>query len=140
MIEQSICNSYKVEVLQGIHRKDHIYKIALFTSEAVLNKDTKTYNKQPHEVENGRGYETRGQTLLGFLVILDENVACLSFKNPVWPRATIKARGALIYNSSILGANSVCVLDFGEDIYSTNDDFKVLFPLQKAPTALVRIR
>ena len=140
MIEQSLCNSYGVEALQGIHRNDHIYKIALFTSEAVLNKNTKTYNKQSHEVENGRGYEVRGQVLLGFSVILDEDTACLSFKNPIWPRATIRARGALIYNDTLIGLNSVCVLDFGEDVSSYNDDFKVFFPLQKASSSLVRIR
>ena len=138
MITAAICNSYKKEVLDGVHLAADVYKIALFTSAATLSKSTTAY-AATNEVANGNGYTTGGATLAGFTTALDTDTAVLDWTtDPTWPAATITARGALIYNST-RSNKAVAVLDFGADIVSTNGTFTVTFPSPTAAAGLVRI-
>jgi len=137
-ITAAVCNSYKKEVLDGVHEAGDTYKIALYTSAATLSKATTAYSAT-NEVANGNGYTTGGATLAGFTTALDTDTAMLDWStDPTWPAATITARGALIYNST-QSNKAVAVLDFGADITSTNGTFTVAFPAAAAATALVRI-
>jgi len=137
-IQAAICNSYKKEVLDGVHLAADAYKIALFTSAATLSKSTTAY-AATNEVANGNGYTTGGATLAGFTTALDTDTAVLDWTtDPTWPAATITARGALIYNST-RSNKAVAVLDFGADIASTNGTFTVTFPAATAAAGLVRI-
>lgn len=137
-ITAAICNSYKQEIMQGVHEAADTYKIALYTSAATLSASTTVYSST-NEVANGNGYTTGGATLTGFTVTIDTNTAVLDFTtDPTWPASTITARGALIYNSSQTN-KAVCVLDFGADITSTADTFTVQFPAATAAAGLVRI-
>lgn len=137
-ITAAICNSYKEEILQGVHDSGDTYKIALYTSSAALSKATTAYTASG-EVASGGGYTTGGQTLVGFDVTLDGDTAILDFTtDPTWPAATITARGALIYNSSKTN-KAVAVLDFGSDIVSTDGTFTVTFPAAAAATGLICI-
>ena len=137
-ITAAICNSYKQEIMQGVHKAADTYKIALYTSAATLSASTTVYSST-NEVANGNGYTTGGATLTGFSVTIDTNTAVLDFTtDPTWPASTITARGALIYNSSQTN-KAVCVLDFGADITSTADTFTVQFPAATAAAGLVRI-
>ena len=140
MIVSGICNSYKTEILQGIHLVTHDYYIALFTDSAVLSKDTTTYIGALNEVSNGNGYTTGGKLLENISIVLDNDTAILDFEtDPLWTASTITARGALIYNSSLVGKNAIGVLNFGIDYSSNNGDFKIQFPLPTDSTALLRI-
>ena len=69
--------------------------------------------------------------------------AFTDFADKTFTSATITARGALIYNSTITGgtntANSIVVLDFGSDKSSTSGDFQIVFPNPDASNALIRI-
>jgi hypothetical protein len=136
-ITAAICNSYKQEILQGIHEAGDTYKIALFTSAATLSKATTTY-AATNEVANGNGYTTGGATLAGFTVSIATDTAYLDWTtDPSWASATFTARGALIYNSTQTD-KAVAVLDFGTDITATAGTFTVTFPAAGA-TALIRI-
>lgn len=137
MIQQSVCNSYKQEVLTGVHFPGDVFKIALYTASAVLNRKTIAYISA-HEVV-GMGYEPGGRILEGFMAILFNDTATLSFDDVTWPVSSITARGGLIYNSS-KGNKSVGVMDFGENVTSTNGPFTVLFPEQSETGALIRLR
>lgn len=137
-ITAAICNSYKQEIMQGVHEAADTYKIALYTSAATLGASTTVYTST-NEVANGSGYTTGGATLAGFAVTIDTNTAVLDFTtDPTWPTSTITARGALIYNSTQAN-KAVCVLDFGADVTSTADTFTVQFPAATAAAGLVRI-
>lgn len=137
-ITAAICNSYKQEIMQGVHEAADTYKIALFPSTATLSKSTTTYSSTG-ECASGSGYTTGGATLSGFAVTLDTDTAVLDFTtDPTWPASTITARGALIYNSTQAN-RAVCVLDFGSDVTSTADTFTVQFPAATAAAGLVRI-
>lgn len=137
-ITAALCNSYKQEILQGVHAAADVYKMALYTSAATINKSTTVYSAT-NEVANGNGYAAGGATLTGFSVTLDGDTAILDFTtDPTWPAATITARGGLVYNNS-KSNKAVASLDFGADITSTNDVFAVTLPAPAAATGLVRI-
>lgn len=135
-ITTALCNSYKQEILQGVHLAADTYKIALFTNAATLSKATTAYSTT-NEV-SGTGYTAGGATLSGFATSLDGDVACLDFSDPSWSNATITARGAMIYNSS-RSNKAVAVFDFGGDVSSTNSTFSVTLPAADASNATVRI-
>jgi hypothetical protein len=136
-ITQGVCNSFKEEVLTGVHdiATDTI-KIALFTSAATLGAATTAYSTTNEVV--GTNYTAGGNTLTGAAVTLDGSVAIVDFNDTTWSSASITARGALIYNSS-KADRAIAVLDFGSDKTSTDGDFTVIFPAPTASTAVVRL-
>jgi hypothetical protein len=136
-ITQGVCNSFKEEVLTGVHdiATDTI-KIALFTSAATLGAATTAYSTSDEVV--GTNYTAGGNTLTGAAVTLDGSVAIVDFNDTTWSSASITARGALIYNSSKAN-RAIAVLDFGSDKTSTDGDFTVIFPAPTASTAVVRL-
>lgn len=136
-ITAAICNSYKKEILEGVHEAADTYKIALYTSSATLSKATTAYSGT-NEVANGNGYTTGGATLADFATSIDTDTAILDFSDASWSDATITARGALIYNSS-QSDKAVAVLDFGGDITSTAGTFTVTMPAATAAAGLIRI-
>lgn len=137
MITTAICNSYKLEILQGIHQPGDDYKIALYTNAATLGASTTAYSAT-NEVATGGGYTAGGQSLTGFTTALDGSVAYVDFDDSVWNPSTITARGALIYNAT-RSNRAVAAFDFGADITSTAAAFTVVFPAPGATTAAVRV-
>jgi hypothetical protein len=138
MITQAMCNSFKKELLEGVHGAADVYKIALYTPGATLSKATTVYSAT-NEVGASGTYGAGGSDLVGFMTALDGDTAYIDWTtDPEWTGATITARGALIYNSS-KGNKAVAVLDFGADITSTNGTFHVTLPAPAGATALIRI-
>jgi len=140
-ISQSLCNSAKAEFIQGIHLASHDYKIALFTSATTLSKSTTTYTGTTNEVSSvGTNYTTGGKLLTGYTVLLINDTAILDWTvDPSWALASFTARGALVYNDSLAGKNSLFVLNFTIDYTATNGTFLVTLPAPGEATALVRI-
>lgn len=135
MIRSALCNSFKLESLQGIHDAGDVYKIALYTSAAELGKDTKSYTAINESA--GQGYDAGGMDLSGYRAGLIGDTAYISWdQDPLWPVCSITARGCLIYNAS-KGNKAVAVFDFGNDYTAISGSFvAVLPPLGKA---LVRV-
>lgn len=134
-ITTAICNSFKQEILEGVHTTTDVYKVALFSSAATLGAATTAY-ATTNEV-TGTGYTAGGATLSGLATGLSSGTAYLTFADPSWSTATITARGCLIYNSS-KSNKAVAVFDFGGDVSSTNGTFTVDFPAAGA-SSLIRI-
>ena len=134
-ITTAICNSYKQEILEGVHASTDTYKIALFTSSATLGAATTAYSTT-NEV-SGTGYTAGGVNLANFTSGLDGSTAYITFDDASWANATITARGALIYNAS-KSNKAVAVFDFGGDVVSTSGTFTVDLPVAGA-NALIRI-
>lgn len=136
-ITTEVCNSFKKEVLEGVHEAADVYKIALYTSAATLNKSTTVYSAT-NEV-SGTGYVAGGATLAGYTTALSGDVAYIDWTtDPSWPASSITARGALIYNSS-QADKAVAVYDFGAEYTSTNGTFTIVLPAPGAATAVVRL-
>jgi hypothetical protein len=90
-ITTAVCNSYKKEILDGVHAAADTYKIALFTDAATLGAATTAYASTNEVV--GAGYTAGGVTLTGFTSGLADSVAYITFADAAWTNATITARG-----------------------------------------------
>ncbi len=134
-ITTAICNSYKQELLEGVHASGDTYKIALYSDTATLDKTTTAYSAT-NEV-SGTGYTAGGATLSGFTSGLSSDTAYITFSDPSWSSSTITARGCLIYNSS-KSNKAVAVFDFGSNVVSVSGTFTIDFPTAGA-SALIRI-
>jgi len=135
-ITTAIANSFKLEILDGIHAPGDDYKIALYTSTATLGASTTAYSAT-NEV-TGEGYTAGGISLTGRSASLSGTVAFLDFSDPSWADATITARGALIYNASKAN-RAVGAFDFGANVSSTAATFTVELPAAGSTTAVVRV-
>ena len=147
-ILQTATTSFKVELFQAVHNfgptSPDTFKIALYTASANLGQGTTSYTGTTNEVV-GTGYTAGGNTLvINPSPTSGENsahiyVAYVSFDATSWTNASFTARGALIYNDSLAGKNSVAVLDFGADKTVSNDTFQINFPTADPNSAIVRI-
>lgn len=137
-ITQGLTASFKLELLEAVHNfNTDTFKIALYTSAAILGPDTTVYTSS-NEVTSA-GYTAGGQVLTGVIVSLGSNVAYVTFNNLTWNNVTFTARGALIYNSS-KGNKSVAVYNFGTDqTAGALNVFNIAMPADTANEALIRI-
>lgn len=134
-IAQTLTDSFKSQVLQGVHDFDaDTFYMALYTASASLGDDTSVYITS-NEV-SGTGYTAGGKAMTGVSVASSGGIAYVTFSNVVWDPAGFTARAALIYNAS-KGNKAVAVLDFGADKTATNT-FTVQMPSNTASTALIR--
>jgi len=113
-ITQAMCTSFKEDLFQKEQDLDtDTIKIALYTSSATLGAGTTAYTTS-NEV-TGTGYTAGGETLTGATIATSGTTAYVDFNDPEWTSASFTARGALIYNDTTAGDNSIAVLDFGGD-------------------------
>tara|TARA_R100000329_G_C7541496_1_gene191191 strand:+ start:231 stop:725 length:495 start_codon:yes stop_codon:yes gene_type:complete len=161
-ITSAICNSFKVEILQGGHNFNdssgaptgNTYKIALFTSSATLSKSTTAYTAptdasasptSTHEVSTtSTGYPSGGNTLTPSAdPVLSGDTACVKFNDTSFSSASFTARGCLIYNTTAVTGfttnRAVCAVNFGADKTVTSGTFTIQFPAQTAGNAIVQI-
>jgi hypothetical protein len=129
-------NQLKADALAAACPPADVYKMALYTSTATLDKSTTAYSTTNEVV--GTGYTAGGVTLSGYTPGAASDTAWIDFADPSWANANITARGALIYNSS-KSNKAVAVLDFGSDVTSTASTFTVQLPAPAAATAVVRL-
>ena len=137
-ITQAVCNSFKQELLQGLHDLDgHTLKLALYTSSATLGPTTTAFST-PNE-SSGTNYTSGGATISNVAVSLSGTVAFVDFDDVSFSSATISdAAGALIYNSSASN-RAIAVLDFGGTKSVSSGTLTVTLPSASATTALIRI-
>ena len=140
MIIQCITNSFRAEMLQGIHDlSTDVLKMALYTGSANLYPTTTAYTATDEVVASG--YTAGGVVLTGVTIntgtasTVQPAVVYVDFSDAVF-NAALTARGALIYNSS-KADRSVAVIDFGADKTSTTT-FTVQMPPNTANAALLR--
>jgi hypothetical protein len=142
-ITTALCNSYKQEVLDGVHAAADVYKILLIKaseagtySKATTNVGTPgtgsptTANVGTDEAA-GTGYTTGGLVLTGYTNTLTTDTASIDWADAVWATATLSADGAIIYNSSKAN-RAVCVIAFVDGgaipVTSTGANFTVPIP------------
>ena len=135
-ITQAIPDSFKTDIFTGVHTSTDVYKMALYTSAATMDKTTAAYSTTNEVV--GTGYTAGGTTMSGFAVTLSGDTSVMDWTtDPSWTTATITARGALIYNSS-KSNKAMYVIDFGADKTSTAGTFTVQLPTPDATNGLNR--
>ena len=143
-ITSAVCNSFKQEVLQGIHNftasSGNTFNIALYTSSATLNKSTTAYSSS-NEISNtsGSAYSAKGKALTSVTPVLSTDTAVCDFADISWTSASFTANGCLIFNDSASGDPAVCAIAFGSDKTVTSGTFTIQFPTADADNAIVRI-
>ena len=145
-ITQAVCNSFKVEILKGLHdftaTTGNAFKLALYDNEATLSKSTTAFT-QSDEVANSGTYSEGGGTLTSVTPTLSGDSGVWDLNDISFTSATISAQAAVIYNSSTVSGlttnASVCVLDFGAVKSSTAGTFTITFPAAEATAAILRI-
>jgi len=137
-ITQAVCNSFKQELLQGLHDLDgNTLKLALFTSSATLDASTTAYSTTNEA--SGTGYTAGGETVTSVAVSLSGTTAFVDFADVSFTSATISdAAGALLYNSSV-SDKAIAVIDFGSIKSVTGGTLTVTLPSANATNALIRI-
>ena len=140
-IAQAVANSFKSEILQGIHDLENggdTFKLALYTSAATLTSATVSYTTGSEVTASGQ-YVVGGGVLTSQQVSLATGgVAIVDFADLSFTGVTLTARGALIYNTSEAN-KAVCVLNFGSDKTATSGTFTIQFPNFTSSAAILRI-
>ena len=140
-ITSAICNSFKQEILEGEHNftasTGDTFNLALYDSDAVLNKSTTAYTTSEELATTG-GYTAKGKALTSVTPVLDSDTAVCDFANTSWTSASFTARGCLIFNDDN-SDTSVCAIDFGGDKTVTSGTFTIEFPAAAASTAIIQI-
>ena len=138
-ITQTLCTSFKVELLTGTHNfTSDTFKIALYTSSAAINAETTAYSSTGEVSGTGYTAGCKVLTVASATPTSSGTTAFVSFNNISWASSTFTARGALIYNSS-KSNKAVAVLDFGADKTASGSTFSVTFPAANSSAAVVRI-
>jgi hypothetical protein len=140
MIIQALTNSFKSEMLKGVHDLEtDVLKLALYTGNATLTPQTTVYSSVDEVVASG--YPAGGAVLIN-VTITTQTVpntqpatVYVDFDDVTFS-AALTARGALIYNTSKAN-KSVAVISFGSDKTSTTT-FTVQMPPNTAADALLR--
>jgi hypothetical protein len=143
-ITSEICNSFKVEILTGVHNftasTGNTFNLALYTSSATLDKDTTAYSST-NEITNtsGSAYSAKGNALTSVTPVLSTDTAVCDFANTSWSSASFTANGCLIFNDTAAGDPAVCAIAFGGDKTVTSGTFTIEFPAASAGTAIIGI-
>ena len=137
-ITQAVCNSFKQELLQGLHDLDgHTLKLALYTSSATLGPTTTAFSTTNES--SGTNYTSGGATIANVAVAVSGTVAYVDFDDVSFSSATISdVAGALIYNSSA-SDRAIAVIDFGSTKSVSAGTLTISLPSASASTALIRI-
>ena len=144
-ITTAMCNSFKQELLGGVHDLDtDSLKVALIKESptGTYGAGTTNYSDVTTNLDEavGTNYTASGQEL-GSAVIsipVGTSTAIVDFEDEVFNNLTISADGAIIYNAS-QGNKAIAVFDFGSTVTSTSGDFTVVFPTADASNAVIRI-
>ena len=141
-ITQAVCNSFKVELLQGEHdfrsSGGDAFKLALYTDISGLSTSTTAYTTTNEVSSSGTSYTAGGNTLTNNGVAIASNIGYVDFADLTFSSVTLTAVGALIYKSASPN-NAVLVLDFGGSKTATNGDFVIQFPTPSSSAAIIRL-
>lgn len=142
-ITTAMCNSFKQELLGGVHDLDtDTIKIALIkdTPAGTYGAATTNYSNVTVNTDESTGtnYTTGGNTLSSPVISLDGPTAIVDFADTTWASATVSADGCIIYNASQTN-RAIAVIDFGGTKTSTNGDFTIEIPTADATNAIIRI-
>jgi hypothetical protein len=142
-ITTAMCNSFKQELLGGVHDLDtDSLKIALIKDSPTGTYGAATTNYSDvtgnSDEASGTNYTAGGQVLDGATITLSSGVAFVDFTDEVFTNLTISADGAIIYNAD-QGNKAIAVFDFGGTVTATSGDFTVVFPTADSSNAVIRI-
>jgi hypothetical protein len=142
-ITTALCNSFKTELLGGLHDLDtDSIKLALIKASPSGTYDAGTTNYSDvtgnSDEASGTNYSAGGGALTSPVISLDGTTAIVDFADLTFANVTVAADGCILYNTA--NSNSaIAVIDFGGTVTSTAGNFTVSFPAAAAATAIIRL-
>lgn len=142
-ITTAMCNSFKQELLGGVHDldTDNLY-VALIKASPTGTYGASTTNfsdiTSNLDEASGSNYTSGGQQLDNPVISLTSGTAYVDFSDEVFQQVTISSDGAIIYNAS-KGNRAVAVFDFSGTVTATSGDFTIVFPTNDQNNAVIRI-
>ena len=142
-ITTAMCNSFKQELLGGVHDLDtHTLKLALIKPSPTGTYGAATTNYSDitgnSDEATGTNYSAGGQNLDSATITLSGTTAFVDFADEVFSNLTLSAGGAIIYNTSASN-KAIAIFAFSSTVSSTAGDFTVIFPTADASNAVIRI-
>ena len=146
-ITTAMCNSFKKEILEGVHNLEtDTLRVALIKESPTGTYDASTTNYSDLGADEASGTNYTADSVNNNLDVTGTNVyldtvagvAYVDFPDLVFSNLTISADGAMIYNVS-QSDKAIAVFDFGGTVTSTAGDFTVVFPTADASNAVIRI-
>ena len=125
MIKTALCDSFKLDILQGRHSPKDDYRIALYDASAKFDQKTEFYTSNG-EV-SGFGYKAGGKSLDDLRTGLNNGSAFMSFGDVIFENISVIASGCMIYNASKEG-RAVAVFNFGKEVEARNGKLTVSIP------------
>jgi hypothetical protein len=142
-ITTAMCNSFKTEILGGIHDLDtDSIKIALIKASptGTYNASTTNYSDVTGNSDeaSGTNYSAGGQVLDSATISLSGSTAIIDFADEVFSDVTVSADGCIIYNAGQTN-KAIAVIDFGGTVSATAGDLTIIFPAADASNAVIGI-
>ena len=142
-ITTAMCNSFKTELLGGVHDLDSdSIKLALIKASpsGTYNASTTNYSDVTgnSDESSGTNYSAGGQVLDSAAISLSGSTAIVDFADEVFSNVTTSADGCIIYNAG-QSNKAICVIDFGGTVSATAGDLTIEFPAADASNAVIRI-
>lgn len=131
-IVTALCESYKRELLMGLHAITDDYRMALYVDGARLSAATTAYSDNMEAY--GDGYAAGGIAIPNMRVESSGSESYIDFDPVVYERLTVAVDGCLIYNASKEN-RSVAVFNFGETLTARNGKIEV-----ESPRGIVRLK
>lgn len=134
MIETALCDQAKLDMMNGVHHADDVYRLALYSPTADINAGTRKYTTEG-EI-SGTGYPRGGIVLEGRRTVLVDGVACMTFRDISVKGCSFSTAGGLVYNASKKGA-ALAAFAFDEVKSPSNGAFELEFPLPTPSSAVI---
>lgn len=135
-IVTGLCETYKRELLEGVHAIGDDYRMALYVDGASIGGATTRYGTDFEA--SGDGYEAGGMAVPNMRVESTVSEYYIDFDAVVWPRVSVEVDGCLIYNAS-KDNRAVAVFNFGGTLLARNGKIEVETP-SSGTRGIVRLR
>jgi len=137
-----VCNSFKEQLFEGVHTfgpEGDTFKLALYDNNASFTAATTAYTSA-NEMPASGSYVAGGGALVSLEPVVSNGIVLVSFVDLLFTGVNFSPFGALIYNSSVAGNPSVCVIDFDGAKSAVNQNMEIRFPPVTATSAFLRFR
>lgn len=137
-----VCNSFKKQLFEGVHTfgpSGDQFKLALYNNNATFTAATTAYTSA-NEMPASGSYVVGGGNLTSLEPVVSNGIVLISFVDLLFTGVDFGPFGALIYNSSVAGNPSVCVIDFDGEKSAVNQNMEIRFPPVTSTSAFLRFR
>jgi hypothetical protein len=103
------------------------FKVMLVTSSYTPDFGTHDFKADVTNEVVGTGYSADGESLSSVTLTQSGGTITFDADDVTWTSSTITARGAVVYDNTLVDQPLICYIDFGADKSSSSGDFVLSF-------------